>query len=49
MSGRAQARAYRSEVVPSMTELRKWGDALEKRTDKAVWPYPSYEDLLFIL
>ncbi|MBN2658519.1 MAG: glutamine synthetase III [Spirochaetales bacterium] len=45
----AQAKAYREKVIPAMAELRTYGDALEKITDKAMWPYPSYEDLLFTL
>ncbi len=45
----AQAEAYRNTVVPAMAELRIYGDALEKITDKAYWPYPSYEDMLFRL
>ena len=46
---RAQAFAYRNDVVPVMERLREFGDALEKMTDKRAWPYPSYEDLLFML
>ena len=45
----AQAKAYREKVIPAMAELRSYGDALEKSTDKSMWPYPSYEDLLFTL
>ena len=32
-----------------MSTLRGYADVLEKMTDKSAWPYPSYEDLLFIL
>jgi len=46
---KAQAIAYRNEVVPAMAILREFGDALEKMTDKRLWPYPGYEDLLFTL
>ena len=46
---KAQALEYQESVVPAMAELRKWADSLEKMTDKKLWPYPSYEDLLFIL
>jgi glutamine synthetase len=46
---KAQAFAYRNEVIPAMAKLREFGDALEKMTDKQLWPYPSYEDLLFTL
>ncbi len=45
----AQADSYYEKVVPAMEELRTYGDALEKITDKAYWPYPSYEDMLFRL
>jgi len=45
----AQAKAYREKVIPAMDELRTFGDALEKVTDKEMWPYPSYEDMLFTL
>ena len=44
-----QAKAYREKVIPAMAELRIFGDALEKITDKELWPYPSYEDMLFTL
>lgn len=43
------AKAYRESVVPRMDELRLVGDALERLMDKAAWPFPSYEDLLFTL
>lgn len=46
---KAQAFSYRNEVVPAMSRLRVFGDTLEKMTDKRIWPYPSYEDLLFTL
>jgi len=44
-----QAKAYREKVIPAMDKLRTFGDALEKMTDKEMWPYPSYEDMLFTL
>ncbi len=44
-----QAKAYREKVIPAMDELRACADTLEKITDKARWPYPSYEDMLFNL
>jgi len=44
-----QATFYREKVVPAMLDLRVCADALEKITDKQVWPYPSYEDMLFNL
>ncbi|QEN09760.1 glutamine synthetase type III [Oceanispirochaeta crateris] len=45
----AQAKAYREKVFPAMEDLRVCADALEKITDKQLWPYPSYEDMLFNL
>jgi len=44
-----QAKAYRNAVIPAMAALRTHGDMLEKMTDKAYWPFPSYEDMLFRL
>ena len=34
-------------VVPDMEELRRCADAAEKLTASAVWPYPSYSDMLY--
>ncbi len=45
----AQAKVYRNSVLKAMGELRIYGDTLEKITDKRLWPYPSYEDMLFTL
>jgi glutamine synthetase len=45
----ARARAYREGVVPRMVALRDRVDLLEKSADKARWPFPSYEELLFSL
>ncbi len=45
----AQAKVYRNNVLKAMGELRVYGDTLEKITDKRLWPYPSYEDMLFTL
>ena len=44
-----QASYYHDTVVPAMADVRKFGDTLEKLVDKNCWPYPSYEDLLFIM
>ena len=44
-----QAESYRQKVLPAIARLRLCADTLEKMTDKQCWPYPSYEDLLFIL
>ncbi len=45
----AQAESYSKQVTQAMAELREIGDALEGISDRRVWPYPSYEDLLFSL
>ena len=45
--GREQAVYYRDEVMSAMTELRKPVDKLEMLVDKAMWPMPSYGDLMF--
>ena len=34
-------------VLPAMTALRKSADHLEQITDRAVWPFPTYDELLF--
>lgn len=46
-NGEARAHAYREEVVPAMEALRKPADQLEMIVDKAMWPFPSYGDLMF--
>lgn len=38
---------YKNEVIGAMNTLRADGDALEELCDSAVWPYPSYGDMLF--
>ncbi len=40
-------RYYRDNIVSCMESLRENADLLEKLTDKAYWPYPTYSDLLF--
>lgn len=44
-----QARLYRFEVFEAMAILREAGDALERLMPRECWPYPGYEELLFIL
>ena len=41
------AAAYKDAVVPVMGALRKIADELESSVDSALWPYPTYGDLLF--
>ena len=44
-----QAVCYRDEVFTAMNALRKDIDALETLTPRALWPVPTYADLLFNL
>jgi len=44
-----QARFYHQQVINAMQEVRSHVDALEVYTDKAAWPFPGYDDLLFHL
>lgn len=43
------AKAYRESVVPRMDDLRETTDALERVMDASVWPFPTYQELLFSL
>jgi glutamine synthetase len=45
----AQAKSYFEKVRPAMDSVRARVDALEKSTAKEAWPFPGYEELLFIL
>jgi len=42
----ARACLYRDRVIPAMDALRDAADKLETITEKALWPYPCYMDLL---
>lgn len=42
-----RAKAYLKLVVPAMEELRSVADRLEELTDRAYWPLPTYNDILF--
>lgn len=44
-----QAKEYKKHVIPLMEKLREISDNLEKITDKNLWPFPTYEELLFKL
>lgn len=44
-----KAEAFRDDVRIRMEALRGTVDALENVTDKSLWPYPGYDDLLFRL
>lgn len=43
----AKATAYANEVIPVMDKLRESIDSLERLTDRAHWPVPTYNDILF--
>jgi glutamine synthetase len=45
----AQAKSYFEKIRPNMEAVRTRVDALEKLVAKDVWPYPGYEELLFML
>ena len=34
-------------VIPAMAELRDAADEMESVTDRAAWPFPTYDELLF--
>jgi glutamine synthetase len=44
-----QAWLYRFEVFEAMAPLRESGDLLELLLPREDWPFPSYEELLFVL
>ena len=41
------ARYYRDVVFPSMQSMRALADELEMAVPKALWPFPTYGDLMF--
>ncbi|WP_319476387.1 glutamine synthetase III [Marispirochaeta aestuarii] len=45
----ANARACHEFVFPAMQELRVHADRLESLVPRELWPFPSYEELLFRL
>jgi glutamine synthetase len=45
----ANARAYHELVFPAMQKLRLHADKLESLIPRELWPFPSYEELLFRL
>ena len=38
---------YRDVILPKMDAVRREADALETRTSREFWPFPTYLDLLF--
>ena len=49
LSALDHARYYRDVIVGDMQQLRVHIDILEELTDASLWPYPSYENMLFHL
>ena len=43
----SKAQMYGDLIVPTMKRIRKIADELETVTPAELWPYPTYEDLLF--
>jgi glutamine synthetase len=41
------AKLYRDNVIPLMDDLRKDADMLETIVDASLWPFPTYDELLF--
>lgn len=42
-----EARYMHDVVLPAMEDLRQSADRLEQLTDRAYWPFPTYDELLF--
>jgi glutamine synthetase len=38
----------RDKVVPAMAKLREIGDEIEVLTPHAIWPLPTYREMLFV-
>ena len=47
LTGAARAKAYRDEVIPTMTVLRAPVDHLEMMCPADLWPVPGYGEMLF--
>ena len=45
--GKDQAMRYCYDVIPLMDELREKVDLMEKITDAAIWPVPSYGEMTY--
>lgn len=45
----ASAICYRDKVFTAMADLRIYGDKLETLVDDALWPLPTYAEMLFLL
>jgi glutamine synthetase len=38
----------RDKIVPAMAKLRTTGDEIEVLTPHAIWPLPTYREMLFV-
>jgi glutamine synthetase len=47
-SAEKHAKYMRDKVVPAMAKLRDIGDQIEVLTPHAIWPLPTYREMLFV-
>ena len=47
-SAEKHAKYMRDKVVPAMVKLRALGDEIEVSTPHALWPLPTYREMLFV-
>jgi glutamine synthetase len=47
-SAEKHAKYMRDKVVPGMAKLREIGDRIEVLTPHAIWPLPTYREMLFV-
>jgi glutamine synthetase len=47
-SAEKHAKYMRDKVIPAMSKLRETGDQIEVLTPHAIWPLPTYREMLFV-
>jgi glutamine synthetase len=47
-SSEKHAKFMRDKIVPAMAKLRTTGDEIEVLTPHAIWPLPTYREMLFV-
>ena len=47
-SAEKHAKYMRDKIVPAMVKLRELGDEIELSTPHALWPLPTYREMLFV-
>ncbi len=47
-SAEKHAKYMRDKVIPAMNKLRELGDEIEVLTPHAIWPLPTYREMLFV-